>query len=50
MLDGVFHADLQGRPDDPAGVRLSWDALLAIVSARAAGRRPPSRDEVAARC
>ena len=23
MLDGVFHADLQGRPDDPAGVRLS---------------------------
>ena len=22
MLDGVFHADLQGRPDDPAGVRL----------------------------
>jgi transglutaminase-like putative cysteine protease len=32
MLDGVFHADLQGRPDDPAGVRLSWDALLTIVS------------------
>ena len=21
MLDGVFHADLQGRADDPAGVR-----------------------------
>ena len=45
MLDGVFHADLQGRPDDPAGVRLSWDALLTIVSGE-----PPeqsaSRDEV----
>jgi uncharacterized alpha-E superfamily protein len=45
MLDGVFHAELQGRPDDPAGVRLSWDALLAIVT----GEPPPtpaSRDEV----
>ena len=45
MLDGVFHADLQGRPDDPAGVRLSWDALLTIVSGE-----PPeeseSRDQV----
>src|ERR1044072_1699433 len=45
MLDGVFHADLQGQPDDPAGVRLSWDALLTIVSGE-----PPatsaSRDEV----
>ena len=45
MLDGVFHADLQGRPDDPAGVRLSWDALLTIVSGE-----PPetsaSRDDV----
>ena len=45
MLDGVFHADLQGRPDDPAGVRLCWDALLTIVSGE-----PPetsaSRDEV----
>jgi uncharacterized alpha-E superfamily protein len=45
MLDGVFHADLQGRPDDPAGVRLSWDGLLTIVSGE-----PPeagaSRDEV----
>ena len=37
MLDGVFHADLQGRPDDPAGVRLRWDALLTIVLRRAAG-------------
>jgi uncharacterized alpha-E superfamily protein len=45
MLDGVFHADLQGRPDDPAGVLLSWEHLLTIVSGE-----PPesaaSRDEV----
>ena len=42
MLDGVFHADLQGRPDDPAGVRLSWDALLTIVSGE-----PPEADRLA---
>jgi uncharacterized alpha-E superfamily protein len=45
MLDGVFHADVQARPDDPAGVLLSWDHLLTIVSGE-----PPesaaSRDEV----
>src|SRR5918994_1155300 len=44
MLDGVFHADLQGRPDDPAGVRLSWDALLTIVSGEP--EHSASRDEV----
>jgi uncharacterized alpha-E superfamily protein len=33
MLDGVFQADLQGRPDDPAGVTLSWGAILAIMGA-----------------
>src|SRR3712207_3286064 len=33
MLDGVFHADLQGRAEDPSEVRLSWDALLAIMGA-----------------
>ncbi len=43
MLDGVFHADLQGRPDDPAGVRLGWDALLAIM-----GGEPPRRRASAA--
>ena len=45
MLDGIFHADVQARPDDPAGVLLSWDHLLTIVSGE-----PPessaSRDEV----
>jgi uncharacterized alpha-E superfamily protein len=45
MLDGVFHADLQGRPDDPAGVRLSWEHLLTIVSGEPP-ETPASRDEV----
>jgi len=45
MLDGVFHADLQGRPDDPAGVRLSWDSLLTIVSGEPP-EAPASRDAV----
>ncbi len=45
MLDGIFHADLQGRPDTPAGVRLSWDALLAIMGAEPA-TEPATRDEV----
>jgi uncharacterized alpha-E superfamily protein len=31
MIDGVFQADLQGRPDGPAGVTLSWDSVLAIM-------------------
>jgi uncharacterized alpha-E superfamily protein len=47
MLDGVFHADVQGGRDDH-GVRLSWDALLAIMGAE----RPdhaPTRDEVVQR-
>jgi uncharacterized alpha-E superfamily protein len=33
MLDGVFQADLQGRPDDPAGVTLSWSSIMAILGA-----------------
>ncbi len=33
MLDGLFHADLQGRPDDPASVELSWESLLVIMGA-----------------
>jgi uncharacterized alpha-E superfamily protein len=45
MLDGVFHADVQARPDDPAGVLLSWDHLLAIVSGEAP-ESPSSRDAV----
>ena len=34
MLDGLFHADLQGRAYDPTSVTLSWDGLLAIMGGR----------------
>ena len=27
MLDGVFQASLQGRPDDPSGVTLGWRSI-----------------------
>ncbi len=50
MLDGVFQADLQGRPDDPAGVMLSWGSILAILGG-APGEAPAvaaRRDEVLA--
>jgi uncharacterized alpha-E superfamily protein len=47
MLDGVFHADVQGRRDDP-GVRLSWDALLAIMGVERPDRIA-TRDEVVQR-
>jgi uncharacterized alpha-E superfamily protein len=47
MLDGVFHADVQGRRDD-SGVRLSWDALLAIMGVAEPGRAA-TRDEVVQR-
>jgi uncharacterized alpha-E superfamily protein len=45
MLDGVFHADVQAQPQDPGGVLLSWEHLLAIVS----GEPPDSRSR-ATRC
>ncbi len=41
MLDGVFQADLQARPDDPAGVTLSWEAVLAIMGSTSGLRRAP---------
>jgi uncharacterized alpha-E superfamily protein len=44
MLDGLFHADLQGRADDPTSVTLSWDALLAIMGAD--GGASAQRDDV----
>ena len=46
MLDGLFHADLQGRPDDPASVTISWDALLVIMGAGGGVEGPARRDEV----
>src|SRR3954463_264012 len=45
MLDGVFQASLQGRPDDPSGVRLGWGSILAIMGASTDGR-PVRRDDV----
>jgi uncharacterized alpha-E superfamily protein len=45
MLDGLFHADLQGRVDDPSSVTLSWESLLVIMGA---GQSPRTarRDDV----
>lgn len=50
MLDGVFQADLQGRPDDPNGVMLSWGAILAIMGGVPEGHAEirPRRDDVLA--
>jgi uncharacterized alpha-E superfamily protein len=45
MLDGLFHADLQGRPDDPASVELSWESLLVIMGATGGAERA-TRDGV----
>src|SRR3954452_5487772 len=48
MLDGVFQASWQGRRDDPAGVRLGWGSILAIMGAQGDGR-PVRRDQVLTR-
>jgi uncharacterized alpha-E superfamily protein len=48
MLDGVFHADLQARPDNPDQFRLSCDSLLAIMGAEPLDR-PATRNEVVGR-
>ena len=47
MLDGVFHADLQGRTD-PKGLRLTWDSLLVIMGLEP-GDAPAGRDAVVGR-
>jgi len=48
LLDGVFHADLQGRAADAGSARLSWEALLAIMGADRERSEPstPARDAV----
>jgi uncharacterized alpha-E superfamily protein len=47
LLDGVFHADLQGTAADAGSTRLSWEALLAIMGADREGKSsPPARDDV----
>jgi len=49
MLDGVFQADLQGRPDDPMGVTLTWGSLLVVMGASVDDVQQARRDEVLAR-
>jgi len=44
LLDGVFHADLQGPASDAGQTRLSWEALLAIMGAEASAGS--DRDDV----
>jgi uncharacterized alpha-E superfamily protein len=39
MLDGAFHADVAGVPEE-RGISLSWDALVAII-----GAKPPAPGE-----
>jgi uncharacterized alpha-E superfamily protein len=48
MLDGVFHADVQARPEDPSGVTLSWASVLAIMGSTSGLDGRPSRDETVA--
>jgi uncharacterized alpha-E superfamily protein len=49
MLDGVFQADLQGRPDDPTGVTLTWGSLLVVMGAQTDDPFRARRDEVLTR-
>jgi uncharacterized alpha-E superfamily protein len=47
LLDGVFQAELQGRPEDPSATRLGWDSLMHIMGgANGAGDAPATRDTV----
>ena len=52
MLDGLFHSDLQGRPEDPESVTLSWDSMLVIMGVdvpEGVERGSAQRSDVAAR-
>lgn len=49
MLDGVFQADLQGRPDDPTGVHLTWGSLLLVMGVPVDDPARARRDEVLGR-
>lgn len=49
MLDGLFHADLQARPEDPSSITLTWDSMLVIMGAQSGGNGAARREEVAAR-
>jgi uncharacterized protein with alpha-helical domain and ER motif len=46
LLDGVFQADLQGRPEDPSSGRLGWDSLMHIMGASRDDELPTHRDAV----
>ncbi|UTI65512.1 alpha-E domain-containing protein [Paraconexibacter antarcticus] len=46
MLDGVFSADLQGRPDDPNRVTLGWGSILAIMGGEVDDVARVRRDDV----
>jgi len=46
LLDGVFQADLQGRPEDPGATRLSWDSLMHIMGGRRDREVGDDRDAV----
>jgi len=46
LLDGVFQADLQGRPEDPSAGRLGWDSLMHIMGASREEELPTNRDDV----
>lgn len=46
MLDGVFSADLQGRPDDPNRVTLGWGSILAIMGGEVEDAASVRRDDV----
>jgi uncharacterized alpha-E superfamily protein len=46
LLEGVYLADLQGRPEDPGATRLSWDSLAHITGGRHQADGSSSRDAV----
>ncbi|MGD0197508.1 MAG: alpha-E domain-containing protein [Solirubrobacteraceae bacterium] len=49
LIDGVFQADVQAYHEDPYGVTLSWDAVLAIMGSTATSSHGrASRDETVA--
>src|SRR5476649_1947001 len=49
LIDGVFQADVQAYHEDPAGVTLSWEAVLAIMGSTAVtAHTRASRDETVA--
>jgi uncharacterized alpha-E superfamily protein len=44
MLDGAFHADVAGMPED-RGIALSWEAVLAIIGAKPPAPGQPASGE-----